>query len=443
MNSIDCHLQLVFFTGIDLDTQQLISAGYRKFASDLCGRLASDGSPGWRTAADEEDSELVVSARFRRGNPLLPVWFLERDFVEPWLDTDLSDDAVHVLVDRATLRVFDYGVGIIMFDGRIEYEGSLPLVDVIRRVEVISDRVPMAARQIATESVQAIAAGMAALEAGRFELRGLVAGSTNRLREKAPTEAKTVQFLWVHRLFTLDRGAESLEALDDLGMMSVPVCEQVWFEGRKSATFIAGQGTSVLQGDGVQGAPPLIVEPLALLNAYYAGSQKFDEAVFEGVAQLQEISNAKSRFSAASKADEVLCLQERVLLFRAMIDHQAHNFSPQEQHVWQMIAEAWNLQPLIDGIESNVTTLDGLFRHVAEQRRSEQAETLQRFVTIFTLASVVGVAASLFPIVDGAPASLPVITRCFIFAILLLGPILIGWAVYDLVRRRGRWNIAR
>jgi len=418
-NTLNCHLQIVFETGLDLDTQELILAGYQRVSARVAASLlpTADG----RGTISAAPGGLAISARTRRGSPLVPAWFTDLPLPFPTTSSDEVSAEVALNVDRCTLRFFDYGVAIALLDGQVTMtdQTKTPTTpEFVRSVELFSDTLPSHLIEVAAAKVAELRAAVLAVK-GSLVLDDLLDREMRETRGLAGSSR--VNALWVHRILALPQ----LPSDDEFRhLTAVKRGQTVTFESDDRGTFhfYPGQGTSLVVSDSAQ-IPAEIVEPLALLNAYYAGSTKYDEAVFSGISQLQAISRGRGRYGARAKADEILAMQERVLLFRATVDHQAHNLSPQEQSVWQRTSAAWNLQPLIDGVASNAATLDRLFQHVAESRRFEQAQRLSFIIVIFTAASILGVAAALFPIVDQEPAHLPVLQRILVFTALVFIPL--------------------
>ncbi len=432
-------MQVVLETGLDLDSQGLILAGYQNVASRVGAALTT---PAWDDQSDSQGSGLAISAKGRRGSPLMPAWFLELPMDCTSLDRSEADnDRIRFQPDRCVLRFFDYGIAILMIDGHVSTsaDSDLPPSIFVREIELLSDTIPSLFLSATSSSVSSLRAAIESQDS-QFVISDHIAREMNTALGRHSQGAEQVRPLWVHRLLAFDKSYSDLD-LSHLVALQRHQEVRIESDSDESYRFIPGQGTSVVLSEAGD-LPAEIVEPLALLNAYYAGSSKYDEAVFWGISQLQAISHGKGRYGVKSKADEILALQERVLLFRAAVDHQAHNLSPQEQVVWQKISAAWNLQPLIDGVASNVATLDGIFQHVAESRRSEQADRLALLVLIFTAASIMGVGATLFPIVDDAPATLPVLERVLVLAGLVIAPLVVigvvALIVWQTTRRRGR-----
>lgn len=419
--SLACFLELPFYSGLDFNTQLLVSEGYEGFADRLVEELVASTALGWSSPAvgprRHHESGLVFSPDDRQGDPLVPFWLLSCE--DPGVLVEFGEMSIgdaELRLASSEMRLYEFGVGSLQLRATITVPWEMSTADQLRILETFDAPLAAAFFPIIQEYLVRIGAALDTLGfRKRFTLR-----SSGR-SGLAPGRAYPV-LQWWHRLLAVAAPGDESETFRQVPALQFSAVTDFCDEDGATCRLVPGHGSSVAIGPEIRAVPESIIRALSLLNSYWAGSAKYDAAVFAGISELQAVGRTQGLLGVNEKAEEVVQLQEQVLLFRAMFDHQAHHLGPQEQQIWQAIADAWNLQPLVDGIKTNVSTLDSLFRHVAERVRSDQADRLNVVVTALTCASFLLVGADVFPAVVGEPLDFHPLVRVAIF---LLAPVLL------------------
>ena len=429
----DCFFEVPFYSGIDFNTQQLVSDGYPEFVTGLVDTLNGDDHQVWSAPAvglerSSGGGRLVFNPDDRQGDPLVPFWLLS------WEGQELHDAVAGIAAADAEfelcgaeLRLYEFGVGTVQLRANVSVAADRSLADQLRTLEHFDAPLAAALHPVIASALAEVAAAL--------ESQGWADHYTLPPMGERSRRAEYPVLQWWHRLMAVDGPVDWAELFRQVPALQFSSVTDFCDENGSACRLVPGHGSSVAVGPGIDRVPETIVRSLSLLNGYWAGSAKYDAAVFSGISELQAVGRTQGLLGVNQKAAEVVRLQEQVLLFRAMFDHQAHHLGPQEQQVWQAIARAWNLQPLVDGIRTNVSTLDSLFRQVAERVRSDQADRLNVVVTALTCASFLVVGADLFPTVVGDPLDLHPILRIMVF---LVAPLVL---IVGLYRQRDRLHL--
>jgi hypothetical protein len=411
VNPIAATFLLPFRSGMHLNTQLLLNDGLENLAS-LLERTGAGEAERWRVPrVARSNRDLVFGADDREGSPLIPKWSLECDVAVPTpLAERMERDGVQLAVRNLNIVLFDFGVGVLIahLDGVAE-DVSSPAAT-LRAIELASDDFAALVMPTVAEVVGRVIERLERDdEARQLLLHGLAAGEPITARASEDGDLGVVP-LWVHRLVGMRGDESALRDLQAVASLATELTVELR-DAQEGSRVVPGTGSSVAlvplpaPPDEPVTIPRSVEVALLLLNAYWAGFSQYDQAIFTGISALHVVRRQGQSRQIRQQAEAVLELQERVLLFSAIVEHQGHHLAPDSQLVWESISRAWNLEPLFDGMMANVGTLDGLFRHVAESVRSDQADRLNLVVTVLTVASISTIGIDLLGLLSADPST--------------------------------------
>lgn len=431
-----------FVGGIRLNTRNMLSEeylskGYERAQDRVLRRLRRLSDSEWRTPSrPERSNDLVYDVDTYEGKTLLPPYFLaaRSDSVgslKQLLDENreaeleaLGNRLASFSFEPPEVRFHDFGTGVLVIDAALTATSDLDAPQLREIVETASSRLATLVNPLVVRRRREFHEAVPNDEL--IWRRGVSAG------RQAEQQLDDTPVQWLHRLYLLDcSDRESLDGVRNQCRSLVPKSRP---EGvtdcaiaEETAVFPSiGSSAAVCVGDQCASAFRALKHVVELQNAYWAGAFTIDSQLFHHISELGRRNKGEAGVGELEAVyDDILEIHEQNTLFRSQLFNHVCHMSPQETLIWNELADAWQLTPLLDSVKEKLDTLRDLSERLIQQMSRQYDKKLNLLVLLFTLLSVATVLMDVIKFLQGEATAVNYV-RAILFGVIIVVLVLVA-----------------
>lgn len=380
-----------FRTGVFLDFQQLITAGYathqEKIKRDMKQKF-QDSDWGFPSL---QSGQIYKSGEDGRGRTLIPRYFIRASKKECSLDLDGLQFSP--TIEWIRVRVYEFGFGTISMSVKLKVEGpvSYTAADLGRVADEISDRIEKDEIEELSKYIKEVIESFTYLVSSHSvaQLQALDKG----FRE-GEEFAGIGNIMWTHRLFLykLHEGSSIGEAVEfmtellnppakfsdiaegDMRAMEFGVANSVIiFKDDKEADRYCEFASRTLQAANVYTAVSFyLYNSLLWFSNYHAAEVKRFK---NNVRQTLELEDDVVRY--------IQCSAQVI----SLVSQYEFHLDPRSKEIWDKVKEAWGLQTQLSNIKEQIELCEKLYDRVTNKIIRDQQSRLNEVAIIFTCIS--------------------------------------------------------